>query len=103
MRVHDVRISTASYGYGGERTHMVTLTPERAALAGFGITGARVRAPLARYGLTPAAFAAAIGREVSSGTANTRVTLGGEEIEVRLKSEGARERTMEELREAFIP
>jgi hydrophobic/amphiphilic exporter-1 (mainly G- bacteria), HAE1 family len=88
-RVHDVRISTASNSYGGgERTYMVTLTPDRAALA--------------RYGITAAAFAAAINREVNGGTNPTRVTIAGEEIEVALKSEGARERTMEELREAFI-
>jgi HAE1 family hydrophobic/amphiphilic exporter-1 len=86
-RVHDVRISTASYG-GGERTYMVTLTPDRAALA--------------KYGITSAAFAQAIGREVNGGNQGVRVTIAGEEVNVSVKSEGARERTMEELREAFI-
>ena len=88
-RVHDVRITTGSYGWGGERTYMVTLTPDRAALA--------------RYGITATAFRDAVTREVNGGTGTTLITIAGEEVNVALKSEGARERTMEELREAFIP
>jgi HAE1 family hydrophobic/amphiphilic exporter-1 len=42
-RVHDVRITSGSYGWGGERTYMVTLTPDRAALAKYGITAAAFR------------------------------------------------------------
>jgi multidrug efflux pump subunit AcrB len=88
-RVRDVRVTSGGYGWGGERTYMVTLTPDRAALA--------------RYGITAAAFRDAITREVNGGTTPTRLTIAGEEVDVALKSEGARERTMEELREAFIP
>lgn len=88
-RVRDVRVASGSYGwYGGERTYMVTLTPDRNALA--------------RYGITAAQFRDAISREVSGGTGGQTITVNGEEIEVSLKSEGARERTMEQLREAFI-
>jgi multidrug efflux pump subunit AcrB len=88
-RVHDVRITSGSYGWGGERTYMVTLTPDRAALA--------------KYGITAAAFRDAISREVSGGTGGGTINIAGEEVQLSLKSEGARERTMEELREAFIP
>ncbi|HET9425886.1 MAG TPA: efflux RND transporter permease subunit [Gemmatimonadaceae bacterium] len=88
-RVRDVRVTSGGFGWGGERTYMVTLTPDRAALA--------------RYGITAAAFRDAITREVSGGTGTTPITINGEEVLVALKSEGARERTMEELREAFIP
>jgi multidrug efflux pump subunit AcrB len=88
-RVRDVRVTSGSYSWGSERTYMVTLTPDRAALA--------------KYGITSAAFTDAIRREVNGGTGRNRITIAGEEIEVSLKSEGARERTMEELAEAFIP
>lgn len=88
-RVRDVRITSGSYGWGGERTYMVTLTPDRAALA--------------RYGITSRAFADAIQREINGGVGSNSLTIAGEEVRVSLKSEGARERTMEELREAFIP
>ena len=88
-RVHDVRITSGSYGWGGERTYMVTLTPDRAALA--------------KYGITAAAFTQAISREINGGTGGGTINIGGEEVQVSLKSEGARDRTMEELREAFIP
>lgn len=89
-RVNDVRVTSGSFGWGGsERTFMVTLTPDRAALA--------------RYGITATAFKDAITREVSGGTGTNPITIAGEEILVALKSEGARERTMEELREAFVP
>lgn len=88
-RVHDVRITSGSYGWGGERTYMVTLTPDRAALA--------------KYGITAAAFRDAISREINGGTGGGAINIGGEEVQVSLKSEGARDRTMEELREAFIP
>jgi HAE1 family hydrophobic/amphiphilic exporter-1 len=87
-RVHDVRITSGGFGWGGERTYMVTLTPDRAALA--------------RYGISAAAFARAVGREVNGGVNTTQITIAGEDINIALKSEGARERTMEELREAFI-
>jgi HAE1 family hydrophobic/amphiphilic exporter-1 len=88
-RVRDVRITSGSYGWGGERTYMVTLTPDRAALA--------------RYGITASAFRDAINREVNGGTGLIPITIAGEEVDVSLKSDGARERTMEELREAFVP
>jgi multidrug efflux pump subunit AcrB len=88
-RVHDVRITSGGFGWGGERTYMVTLTPDREALA--------------RYGITAAAFKDAITREVNGGTGQIPITIAGEEVQVALKSEGARERTMEELKEAFVP
>lgn len=89
-RVHDVRVTSAGFGWGGsERTYMVTLTPDRAQLA--------------RYGITAQQFRDAISREVNGGTGQLPITIAGEEVLVSLKSEGARERTMEELREAFIP
>jgi HAE1 family hydrophobic/amphiphilic exporter-1 len=89
-RVHDVRITSGGYSWGGERAYMVTLTPDRAALA--------------RYGITAAAFRDAVAREINGGSSGLPpVSLGGEEVSLALKSEGARERTMEELRQAFIP
>jgi multidrug efflux pump subunit AcrB len=88
-RVHDVRISSGGFGWGGERSYMVTLTPDRAQLA--------------RYGITAQAFNAAIRREIGGGTYQATISIAGEEVRLAVKSEGARERTMEELREAFIP
>ena len=88
-RVTDVRISSGGFGYPGERSYMVTLTPDRGALA--------------RYGISASQFAAAIQREVTGGTGGQTLSIGGEEIQVALKSEGARERTLDELREAYVP
>jgi len=89
-RVNDVRVSSGSFGWwGGERSYMVTLTPDRQALA--------------RYGISAAQFAMAVQREVSGGTGGQRLTIAGEEVRVALKSEGARERTLDELREAYVP
>ena len=90
-RVTDVRVSSASLrGYGGgSPTYMVTLTPNRDMLA--------------RYGVSAAQFAQAVQREVSGGTGGTSVTVGGEEVSVALKSDGARERTLDELRESLVP
>lgn len=89
-RVNDVRISSAAYGgWGGERSYMVTLRPDRQALA--------------RYGITALGFAQAVGREISGGVGGQTLNIAGEEVRVTLKSEGARERTLDELREAYVP
>jgi HAE1 family hydrophobic/amphiphilic exporter-1 len=89
-RVRDVRITSGSFYWGSERSYMATLEPDRAALA--------------RFGLTAGHFANAVQQGVRGAPgATTRITVGGEEVPVALKSDGTRERTIDELRETIIP
>ncbi len=87
-RVRDVTISSANF-FGSQRSFQVVLDPDRTALA--------------RFGLTSAQLTAAIGREVRGGLGGTRLEIAGEELPVNVKAIGARERAVDELREAMIP
>ena len=87
-RVRDVNVNSASF-YGGGKTWVVTLEPDRAALA--------------RFGVTARDFAAAVSREVRGAVGQQRLEIGGEELPVSLKSSGARERSLDELRAAIVP
>src|SRR6185503_5903846 len=67
----------------------VTLDPDRDALARFGITAAQ--------------FTQAVAREVRGPVGRQLIEIGGDEVPVTVKASGARERSLDELREALIP
>jgi HAE1 family hydrophobic/amphiphilic exporter-1 len=87
-RVKNVNINAGSF-YGRERVVTVALEPDRAALG--------------RYGITAADFSAAVSREVRGPVGAQRLDIGGEEIEVTLKSAGTWDRSLADLREALVP
>jgi multidrug efflux pump subunit AcrB len=87
-RVRSVDINAGSF-FRRERAITVVLEPDRAALA--------------RNGLTAADFANAVAREVRGPVGAQRLDIGGEEIEVTLKSAGTRERQLADLRNALLP
>ena len=87
-RVRDVDINAASF-FGAERNVSVVLDPDRQALA--------------RYGVTAGDFASAVAREVQGPSNAMRLQLGDEELPVTVKSAGAEERTLEQLRDAIVP
>jgi hydrophobic/amphiphilic exporter-1 (mainly G- bacteria), HAE1 family len=87
-RVRDVSIGSADF-FGAQRSSQVVLEPDRPALA--------------RYGLTAQQLTGAIGREVRGGLGGTRLEIGGEELPVNVKAQGARDRAMDELRDALVP
>ncbi|HEX6053574.1 MAG TPA: efflux RND transporter permease subunit [Gemmatimonadaceae bacterium] len=87
-RVRDVNVNAASF-FARERGYAVTLDPDREALARFGITAAQ--------------FTQAVAREVRGPVGRQLIEIGGDEIPVTVKASGARERSLDELREALIP
>lgn len=87
-RVRDVTI-TSGRGWGNERGYAVTLEPDREALA--------------RFGVTTQDFAAAVAREVRGPVGQTLLEIDGDELPVTVKSVGARDRTLDQLREAVVP
>ena len=87
-RVRDVQISSGAF-FGGDRAYVVTLEPDRAALAHFGVTAE----DLAR----------SVSREVRGQVGRQLIEIGGEEVPVTLKEVGARDRSLDELRDALVP
>lgn len=87
-RVRDVTI-TSGRGWGNERGYAVTLEPDREALH--------------RHGVTSQEFAAAVAREVRGPVGRILLEVDGDELPVTVKSAGARDRTLDELREAIVP
>lgn len=87
-RVREVRITSGGY-FSGDRGSQITLEPDRAALA--------------RYGVSAAQFSQAVNREVRGAGGGQLVEIGGEELRVTLKAAGARERSVDELSDAIIP
>lgn len=87
-RVRNANVTSGSF-FGGDKAFAVTLDPNRDALA--------------RYGVTAAAFTQAVGREVRGPVGGQRLEIGGEEIPVTVKADGARERTLDQLRDALVP
>jgi HAE1 family hydrophobic/amphiphilic exporter-1 len=87
-RVRDVTI-TSGRGWGNERGYAVTLEPDRDALH--------------RHGVTSQEFAAAVAREVRGPVGRLLLAIDGDELPVTVKSAGARDRTLDELREALVP
>jgi multidrug efflux pump subunit AcrB len=88
-RVRDVDISTTSSSFGRDKAFAVTIEPDRAALA--------------RFGLTARDLTGAVAREVRGASAQQRIEIGGEEIPVSVKTQGALARSLDELRDAVIP
>jgi HAE1 family hydrophobic/amphiphilic exporter-1 len=88
-RVRSVDINSAGFSLVGERNHDITLLPDRAALASFG--------------LSTRDFAAAVNREVAGAAGRERVMIGNDELWLSLKAVGARNRTLDQLREAMVP
>jgi multidrug efflux pump subunit AcrB len=86
-RVRNVDISTAG-GFQREKAVGVTIVPDRAALA--------------RYGLTSRDFSAAVSREVRGPVGAQNLEIGGDEIPVNVKAMGANTRSLDQLREALI-
>ena len=87
-RVRDVDVNAASFFSSG-KSFAVTLEPDRAALA--------------RYGITAADFSAALAREVRGPSGEQLIEIGGDEVPVTVKAIGARERSLEELQAAIVP
>jgi HAE1 family hydrophobic/amphiphilic exporter-1 len=87
-RVRNAVVTSASF-FGGDRAFAVTLDPDRDALA--------------RYGVTAAQFTQAVAREVRGPVGGQRLEIGGDEIPVSVKAQGARERSLGELRDALVP
>jgi len=87
-RVRDVRISAGGY-FGGDRSYQITLAPERAAMA--------------RYGVSASQLAASFAREVRGPAGRQLVEIAGDELPVTLKTVGARDRSIGELQDAIVP
>ncbi len=87
-RVRDVRITSGGF-FSGERGYQVTLEPDRAALA--------------RYGLNATLLAQTVAREVRGPAGRQLVEIAGDELPVTVKAAGARDRTLEELQQALVP
>ncbi len=87
-RVRDVRVTSGGY-FGGERGVQVTIDPDRAALA--------------RYGVSAQRLAFAVGREVRGSAGRQLIEIDGDERPVTIKAAGARDRSLDELQEALVP
>ncbi|MGQ0641320.1 MAG: efflux RND transporter permease subunit [Gemmatimonadaceae bacterium] len=88
-RVRDVNINAGSFFGGGDKAFAVTLQPDRATLA--------------RFGLTSQDLAAAVAREVRGPIGRQFLEIGGDEVPVTVKAQGALDRSLDELRAAVIP
>lgn len=88
-RVREVNINAGSFFGGGERAFAVTLEPDRAALA--------------RFGVTSQDLAAAVAREVRGPVGQQFLEIAGDEVPVTVKARGAFDRSLDELRAAVIP
>lgn len=87
-RVRDVRVTSGGY-FAAERGYQVTLSPDRAAMA--------------RFGISASAFAGAIAREVRGPVGRQLLEFGGDELPVTVKATGARDRSLGELSDALVP
>ena len=87
-RVRNVNINAGSF-FGSERAVSVVLIPDRPALA--------------RAGVTSREFAGAIAREIRGAVGGQQLEFDGEETTVSLKAQGARERSLEQLRTVIVP
>ncbi len=87
-RVRDVDINSSSF-FGRERSNAVTISPDRDALARFGVTAEN-------FGFTAA-------REMRSRSGSVRLEIGDEEYPVSVQVEGALDRTLDDLNAALVP
>ncbi|MCC6319672.1 MAG: efflux RND transporter permease subunit [Gemmatimonadaceae bacterium] len=86
-RVRDVDINSSSF-FGNDKASTVTVTPDRAALA--------------RFGLTARDFALAAAREMRSQSGAIRLEIGDEELPVTVQVEGSNDRSLDELSDALV-
>ncbi|MBC7897079.1 MAG: efflux RND transporter permease subunit, partial [Cytophagaceae bacterium] len=86
-RVRDVDINSSSF-FGRDKSSTVTIEPNRAALA--------------RFGITAREFGLAAAREMRSQSGAIRLEIGDEELPVTVQVEGASDRSLEELRDALV-
>lgn len=86
-RVRNAVVTSGSF-FGSDRAYAITLDPDRDALA--------------RYGVTASDFTQAVFREVRGSSGAQRLEIGGEEIPVTVKADGARDRSLDQLREALV-
>lgn len=84
--MRDVDANAGTF-FGSDKVFAVTLEPDRAALA--------------HYGVTSAELAASVAREVRGPVGRRLLEIGGDEVPVTIKASGARERTLDELRDAM--
>ena len=87
-RIQNVDINSSGF-FRREKAFEVTLEPDRAALA--------------RYGVSAEQLGAAVAREVGGPAGRERVEIDGEEFPVAVKTAGARERTLAQLAAARVP
>ena len=87
-RVRDVDINSSSF-FSREKANSVTITPDRDALA--------------RFGITAQTFGTAAAREMRSQSGAIRLEIGDEEYPVVVQVEGANERALDDLRDALVP
>lgn len=88
-RVREVRITSGGWGFGsGGKGSLITIDPDRGALA--------------RAGITAAEFSAAIAREVRGPVGAQRLEIGGEELPVTVKAAGASERDLDALGQTLL-
>jgi HAE1 family hydrophobic/amphiphilic exporter-1 len=87
-RVRNAIVTSGAF-FGGDRAFAVTLDPDRDALG--------------RYGVTAQQFTQAVQREVRGPVGAQRLEINGEEIPISVKASGARDRSLDELREALVP
>ena len=88
-RVRSVDINAGSFFSRGSKAFSVTLTPDRAELA--------------RAGITAQQFSNTVSREVRGAVGQQRMTFGDVELPVDLKAQGARDRTLDDLRNTLVP
>jgi len=86
-RVQDVDINAAGF-FTREKSYEVTLDPDRTAMG--------------RFGVDAIELASAVAREIGGSAGQQVVEIDGEEFPVTVKTAGARDRTMEELRTALV-
>lgn len=87
-RVRDVDINASSF-FGREKTSAVAISPDRDALARFGVSARD-------FGFTAA-------REMRSQSGSQRIEIGDEEYPVTVQVEGAQDRTLDDLNAALVP
>lgn len=87
-RVRDVDINSSSF-FSRDKANAVTIEPDRASLA--------------RFGVTAAAFGATAAREMRSQSGAVRLEIGDEELPVVVQVEGAIDRDLDDLSEALVP
>ncbi len=88
-RVRSVDINAGSFYSRGGKAFSVALTPDRAELA--------------RAGVTAQQFTSTVARQVRGAVTPQYITFGDVELPVDLKAAGARERTLDDLRNTLVP